>query len=155
MRGQGPGANGLLCPTCSGDSFSERTAFKTVSEPLLGSPSAAVVVDIKNCNRCGVDLPTVRGKRKYALLSAKRLSAIVADLEEAQRINSEMQALLDTMEKRSQSLLAEVDRCRADGEVSVIEERIAALEAETDGLEERRAQLVQILDTIASRAPAA
>jgi predicted RNase H-like nuclease (RuvC/YqgF family) len=145
----------LLCPTCSGDNFSERTAFKTVSEPLLGSPSASVVVDIKNCNRCGVDVPTVRGKRQYALLSEKRLSALVADLEEAQRINSEMQGLLDTMEKRSQSLLAEVERCRADGEMSAIEEKITALEEETEGLDERRARLAEILDMLASRAPAA
>jgi hypothetical protein len=152
---QRPGAGGLLCPGCNGDSFTEKTSFKTTSEPVLGTTSANVIIDLMSCQRCGADLPAVRGKRRYSLLSDKKLSSLVADLEEAQRINSEMQGLLDMMERRFQNLSIEIERCRAEGEVSIMETRVAALEEETDGLETRRARLAEILDMMASRIPAA
>ncbi len=59
------------------------------------------------------------------------------------------------MARRSQSLGAEIERCKAEGEISVMKERVAALEAETDGLEGRRARLAKTLQSIASRMPAA
>jgi hypothetical protein len=144
----------MLCPSCSGDSFSERSSFETASEPLLGAASTYVTVDLMNCNRCGADIPAVRGRRHYAVVSEKRLSALVADLEEAKRINSETQALLDKLVGRSQKLSAEVERCRAEAEVSVMEAKVAALEAETRGLEGRRARLAKTLELVASRIPA-
>lgn len=148
-------ASGLLCPNCNGDSFAERSSFKTASEPLLGAASTTVVVDLMSCKRCGADIPAVRGRRNYTLVSDKKLSALVADLEEAQRINSEMQGLIDAMAKRSQSLVAEIERCKAEGEISVMKVKVAALEAETDGLEQRRARLAETLEVVASRIPAA
>jgi hypothetical protein len=149
------GAGGMVCPSCNGDSFTERSSFKTASEPILGSASSDVIVDLMNCTRCGADIPAVRGRRSYTLVADKKLSALVADLEEAQRINSEMQGLLDNMAKRSQILSKEIERCRAQGEIKVMEEKAAVLEAETDGLEERRARLARTLESIASRMPAA
>jgi len=149
------GSGGMVCPSCSGDSFTERSSFKTASEPILGSASSGVIIDLMNCTRCGADIPAVRGRRSYTLVTDKKLSTLVADLEEAQRINSEMQGLIDTMARRSQSLGAEIERCRREGEISVMRERVAALEAETDGLEGRRARLANTLQSIASRMPAA
>lgn len=151
---QGPGASDLSCPSCKGDDFAERSSFRTNSEPLLGAVSTNVIVDLMSCNRCGADLPVVRGRRRYTLVSKQRLTTLVADLEEAQRINSEMQGLLDMLARRSQTLSAEIERCRAEGEISVVEGRIAALEAETDGLEGRRTRLAKTLDLMASRVPA-
>ena len=146
---------GMVCPSCNGDSFTERSSFKTASEPLLGLASTYVVVDLMNCTRCGADTPAVRGRRSYTLVPDKKLSEVLADLEETQRINSEMQRAVDKMTIRSQSLSAEMERCRAQGEVSVMEERVAALKEETDGLEERRARLAKALELMASRTPAA
>ncbi len=143
------------CPSCGGNDFSERSSFKTASEPLLGAVSTSVTVDLMSCNRCGVDIPAVRGRQHYAVVSEKKLSALVADLEEAKRINSETQGLLDRLASRSQSLSAEVEKCRAEGEISVMEERVAALEAETEGLEARRARLARTLESAASRIPVA
>ena len=154
-RRLGPGAGGLVCPSCNGDSFNERSSFKTGSEPILGSASNDVIVDLMSCTRCGADIPAVRGRRSYTLVTDKKLSALVADLDEAKRINSEMQALIDTMARRSHSLVAEIERCRAEGEISVMKERVTALEAVTDGLEERRARLAKALEIVASRIPAA
>jgi hypothetical protein len=154
-RSLGPGSRGLLCPSCKGDSFVERNSFKTASEPVLGAASSIVIVDLMNCKRCGADMPAVRGRRNYTLIGDKKLSALLADLEEARRINSEMQGLHDKMSRRSQSLSAEIERCRQEGEVSVMKTRVTALEAETDGLEVRRARLAKILESIASRMPAA
>ncbi len=151
-RSQGPG--GLLCPSCNGDSFAERSSFKTTSEPVLGAASTNVVVDIMSCERCGVDIPAVRGRRRYTLVSDQKLSALLAELEEAHRLNSEMQGLLDALARRAQTLGAEIERCRAQGEISVMEARVAALEAETGGMEERRARLAKTLDLMASRIPA-
>jgi len=145
----------LTCPSCNGDSFDERSSFKTTSEPVLGALSTGVFVDLMSCKRCGADLPAVRGRRRYSLVSEEKLSALVADLEEARRINSEMQGLLDMMATRSQSLSEQIERCRADGEISVMEARVAALEAETDGMEGRRTRLAKTLDLMASRIPAA
>ncbi|HVC27393.1 MAG TPA: hypothetical protein VND40_04460, partial [Nitrososphaerales archaeon] len=85
------GSGSLLCPSCSGDSFVERSSFKTASEPVLGAASTSVTIDLMNCKRCGADMPAVRGRRNYTLISDKKLSAFLADLEEAQRTNSEMQ----------------------------------------------------------------
>ncbi|MGH9918723.1 MAG: hypothetical protein ACRD6W_07640 [Nitrososphaerales archaeon] len=149
------GAGGMVCPNCNGDSFTERSSFKTASEPVLGSASSGVIIDLMNCTRCGADIPAVRGRRSYTLITDKKLSSLVADFEEAQRTNSEMNGLLGTMERRSQSLTEEIERCRVLGEVSVMEERVAALKAETDGLEERRSRLAETVASIASRMPAA
>jgi len=112
------------------------------------------MVDLMSCKRCGADIPAVRGRRNYMLVGDKKLSALLADLEEAQRINSEMEALIDTMTKRSRSLSAEIERCKEEGEVSFMEVRAAALKAETDGLEARRARLAKTLELVASRAAA-
>jgi len=154
-RSLGRGSGGLVCPSCQGDAFVERSSFKTASEPVLGAASNGVIIDLMNCTRCGADMPAVRGRRSYTLISDKKLSAFLADLEEAQRINNEMQALVDKMARRSQSLGAEIERCRAQGEIMAMKERVAALEAETDGLEGRRARLAEMLQSIASRIPAA
>ena len=153
-RGIGPGSRGLVCPSCGGDGFVERSSFKTDTEPVLGSASTTVVIDLMNCKRCGADMPAVRGRRSYALVGEKKLSSILAELEEARRTNSQMRALVDTMAKRSQGLSMDIERCRAEGEVSVMRTRVAALEEETDGLEERRARLAKALESIASRMPA-
>jgi len=147
-------ASGLLCPNCNGDSFAERSSFKTASEPILGSASAAVIVDLMSCKRCGADIPAVRGKRNYMLVGDKKLSALLADLEEAQRNNSEMQGLIDTMARRSQGLSAEIQRSRNEGELLVMEAKVAALKAQTDSLEGRKARLAKTLEMVASRAPA-
>lgn len=143
----------LLCPNCNGDSFAERSSFKTASEPILGSTSSPVIVDLMSCKRCGADIPAVRGKRNYMLVGDKKLSSLLADLEEAQRINSEMQNLIDTMARRSQSLSAEIERSRKEGELLVMEAKVAALKAQTESLEGRRARLARTLETVASRAP--
>ena len=154
-RSFGPGSASLVCPGCKGDSFNERSSFRTATEPVLGAASTGVVIDLMNCKRCGADMPAVRGRRSYILIGEKKLSAILTELEEAQRANSEMQALADKMARRSQSLGREIESCRAEGEVSVMKTRVAALEEETDGLEARRARLAKTLQSIASRMPTA
>jgi hypothetical protein len=153
-RSLSPGSASLVCPSCGGDGFTERISFKTASEPVLGSASTGVIIDLMNCKRCGADMPAVRGRRSYTLIGDKKLSSILADLEEAQRTNSEMQALVDKMAKRSQSLGREIERCRTEGEVSVMRTKVAGLEAETGSLEDRRARLARTLESIASRMPA-
>jgi hypothetical protein len=144
----------LLCPNCNGDSFAEGSSFKTASEPILGTASSPVIVDLMSCKRCGADIPAVRGRRNYMLVGDNKLSALLADLEEAQRINSEMQGLFDTMARRSQSLSAEIERSRKEGELLVMEAKVAALKAQTDSLEGRKARLAKTMAIIASRAAA-
>jgi hypothetical protein len=144
----------MLCPNCNGDSFAERSSFKTASEPILGTASSPVIVDLMNCRRCGADIPAVRGKRNYLLVGDNKLSALLADLEEAQRVNSEMQGVIDKMARRSQSLSAEIERSRKEGELLVMEAKVAALKAQTDSLEGRKARLAKTLETMASSATA-
>ncbi len=144
---------GLLCPGCNGNGFSERSSFKTASEPLLGAGPATIVVDLMNCTQCGLDFPAVRGRRHYALVGKEKLASLLADLEEAKRIDSEMRGLLDTRLRRSQELTAEVERCRAKGEVSVLEARVSTLESQTESLSERRDRLAKTLQVIAARTP--
>lgn len=146
-------AGSLLCPSCGGDNFAERSSFKTASEPLLGAASSTVVVDLMNCKRCGTDFPTVRGRRRYTLVGREKLSALLSDLEEVTRRNSEVQGLVDTMARRSQGLSAEIERSKARAEISVMEARVAALEASTAGLEARRDRLARVLEVVASIAP--
>ena len=59
------------------------------------------------------------------------------------------------MARRSHNIAVEIERCKAEGEISVMKERVTALESETDGLEERRARLAKALELVASRIPAA
>lgn len=155
FRNQGPGADSLLCPTCNGDSLSERSSFRTTSEPVLGTASVNVIVDLMSCKRCGAELPAVRGRRRFALVSEEKLSALLADLEETQRANSEMNGLVDSLTRRAQTLGAEIETCRAEGDISVIEEKVTALEAETDSMEVRRARLAKTLALMASKIPSA
>jgi hypothetical protein len=132
----------LLCPNCNGDSFAEGSSFKTASEPILGTASSPVIVDLMSCKRCGADIPAVRGRRNYMLVGDNKL------------INSEMQGLFDTMARRSQSLSAEIERSRKEGELLVMEAKVAALKAQTDSLEGRKARLAKTMAIIASRAAA-
>lgn len=150
-----PGAPGLVCPSCQGAEFSERSSFKTTSEPLLGAEATSVIVDLMTCKRCGADLPAVRGRKRYSLVGSERLAAIVADLEEARRRSAEMEGLIVTMTRRSQSIEVEIERSRAKGEVDVLEQRVASLESETAGLQGRRDQLVRTLELVAAKIPAA
>ncbi|MDG7005897.1 MAG: hypothetical protein JRM86_03075 [Nitrososphaerota archaeon] len=150
---RGPGG-GLVCPSCSGSEFSERSSFKTTTEPLMGAESAGVTVDLMSCKRCGADLPAVRGRKRYSLVGQEKLAAMVADLEEAKRVNSEMESLADTMAKRSQGVIVETEKARVKGELSVIQSRVSALETETQGLEARRDRLAKTVATIASRVAA-
>lgn len=145
------GAGGLICPSCSGSEFSERSSFKSTTEPLLGAESTGVTVDLMSCKRCGADLPAVRGRKRYSLVGKEKLATMVADLEEAKRINLEMESLIDTMAKRAQGIIAETDRCRVRGEASVIQAKISALETETEGLEARRDRLAKTVAVIAAR----
>ena len=154
VRSAGSSAVGLACPSCNGEEFTERSSFRTASEPLLGAVSTGVTVDLMSCKRCGADLPAVRGRRRYTLVGGEKLASILADLEEAKRINSEMEQLIDAMAKRSSSLSIEIERCRAQGEISVMRQRVASLEAETGGMEATRARLAETLELMASRIPA-
>jgi chaperonin cofactor prefoldin len=117
----------------------------------MGAESAGVTVDLMSCKRCGADLPAVRGRKRYSLVGQEKLAAMVADLEEAKRVNSEMESLADTMAKRSQGVIVETEKARVKGELSVIQSRVSALETETQGLEARRDRLAKTVATIASR----
>ena len=145
----------MLCPRCNGDSFTEHSSFKTSSEPLLGAASANVIIDLMSCKRCGTDIPAVRGKKQFALVSKEKLASLVAELQEAQQVNSEIQSKLQVMEKRSASLDADIVRCRAEGEVTVLEEKVAGLETANNSLEATRARLAETLRVLDSRIPAA
>jgi hypothetical protein len=144
----------MLCPSCNGDSFTERSSFKTASEPVFDAASTGVIIDLMSCKRCGHDLPAVRGRRHYTLVSQEKLTSLFSDLGETKRINSERQRLLDAMAKRFQTLNAEIERCRAAGERSVLGAKVSALEAQTRGMEERRARLAEALEFLASKIPA-
>jgi septal ring factor EnvC (AmiA/AmiB activator) len=149
------GAGALTCPSCKGNEFTERSSFSTKSEPLLGADSASVVVDLMNCKRCGADLPAVRGRRRYTLLSDEKLATIMADLEESKRISSQMGQTIASMTRRSQELSAEIESVNSRGELMVIRERISSMEAETDGLQARRDLLARTLELVASSIPPA
>lgn len=144
----------MLCPSCNGDDLTERTSLRSTSEPLSGAVAKAVVIDLMSCRRCGAEVPTVRGKRRYELVPKGKLSGLLTELEEARQKNSVVLEQLDGTMKRSQSLAAEIERLNAQGEVTIMEERVAKLEYETKGLEGRRAKLREAVDLIASKIPA-
>lgn len=144
----------MLCPSCNGDSFTERSSFKTASEPVFDAPSTDVTIDLMGCRRCSLDIPAVRGKRHYTLVSKEKLTALFSDLDEAKRVSSERLGLLDAMAKRFQSLNAEIERFRAAGERSVLGARVSALEAQTQSMEERRVRLAEALKFLSSKIPA-
>ncbi len=124
------------------------------SEPLLGAASEAVIIDLMSCKRCGTDIPAVRGKRRYALLSREKLSQLGKEMQEARSVDAQMQERLAAMEERSHALDREIERCRTEGEISALEERVSALERENRGLEEKRAQLAETLEYLTNRLPA-
>ena len=145
----------MLCPSCNGDSFTERSSFKTASEPVFDAASSGVIIDLMSCKRCGHDLPAVRGRRHYTLVSQEKLTSLFSDLDEAKRVNSDKQGLVDAMAKRFKSLSAEIEKSRAEGELSVLGARVSALEAQTQSMDERRARLAEALEFLASKIPAA
>lgn len=149
-RWAGPGAGPLLCPGCNGNQFSERSSFKTASEPVLGAPSIGVEIDLMNCARCGVEFPAVRGRRLYALVAPDKLQSLLADLEQAKRTNAEMERLLATMTRRSQGIEAQIADAKDAGTISVLQAKVARMESETRGLEERRDRLAQALESVAA-----
>ncbi len=145
----------LLCPSCKQDTLAQRSSFKTDTEPLFDEASKTVIVDLMSCTHCGVDIPTVRGRRSYVLFQRAKLSGLLTELKELRQRNFEMTEQLDGMERRSQRIAAEVERVRAEGEISLVEGRIASLESEMGGLEGRRDKLLSAVNAMASRAPRA
>jgi hypothetical protein len=151
---RGLGSGPMLCPSCNGDSFTERSSFKTASEPVFDAPSTGVTIDLMSCKRCGLDIPAVRGRRHYTLVSHEKLAALFSDLDDAKRVNSDMERLLGAKAKRLQGLSAETEECREAGELSVLGARVSALEAQTRRMEERRARLAGALEFLSSKIPA-
>jgi chromosome segregation ATPase len=103
------------------------------------------------CERCGINFPSIRGRRKYTLVPPEKLSGLMAELEEAKRRNSEMLGSVKLAEKRSRSLAAEIEKFKVRSEVSSLERRIGSLESENQGLELRRTRLREAIELIASR----
>lgn len=148
-----PAASKLACPKCGEADFAERASFKTTTEALMGAPSVGVIVDLMNCKRCGFDLPTVRGRRRYMLVEDAKLAGLQADLEDERRRSASAEEQVVMLEKRAKRMELEIERTRARGEVSVIEERVAALESETAAMEERKAKLSSVVNLMASWIP--
>jgi len=146
-------ASKLACPTCGEADFAERASFKTSTEALLGAPSVGVIVDLMNCKRCGFDLPTVRGRRRYVLVEDSKLAGLQAELDDEKRRSTSAQVQIDALENRAKRMELEIERTRARGEVSVIEEKVAALESETAAMEERKAKLTEVVNLMASWIP--
>jgi hypothetical protein len=99
----------MPCPNCNGGSLTERSSFKAVAEPVEGAAPTTVTVDLMGCERCAINFPSIRGRRKYTLVPPEKLSGLMAELEEARRRNSEMLGNVKLVEKRSRSLAAEIE----------------------------------------------
>jgi hypothetical protein len=141
----------MPCPNCNGGSLTERSSFKAVAEPVEGAAPTTVTVDLMGCERCGISFPSIRGRRKYTLVPPKKLSSLMAELEEAKQRNSEMLGNVKLVEKRSRSLAAEIEEFKLRSEISSLERRMGALESENKGLELRRTRLRETIELIASR----
>ena len=140
----------MPCPNCKDDRPTERGRFKTITSPIESGGPTTVLVDLLTCQRCGMDYPQIRGKKRYVLIPSGKLSSLMADLEGARRTNSEMSAQLEAMERRSQSLAAEVESTRVQGEIATMESRVGAVESQTRSLELRRAKLREAIETISA-----
>ncbi|HVB95766.1 MAG TPA: hypothetical protein VND41_04095 [Nitrososphaerales archaeon] len=141
----------MPCPNCSGASLTERSSFKAVAEPVEGAAPTTVTVDLMGCERCAINFPSIRGRRKYTLVPPQKLSTLMAELEEAKQRNSEILGSVKLMEKRSHSLAAEIEDFKLRSEISSLERRIGGLESENKGLELRRTRLRETIELIASR----
>lgn len=140
----------MTCPNCKDENAAERGRFKTTTSPIEGAPSATVMVDLLTCARCGMDYPVVRGKKRYVLVLSGKLSSLMTDLEGARQTNSEMSTRLEAMQKQFESLTAEVENVRAQGEIATMASRVGALESETKSLELRRERLREAIETVAA-----
>jgi len=140
----------MPCPNCNGDSLTERSSFKTVTEAIEGAAPTTVTVDLMSCERCAINFPSIRGRKKYTLVPPEKLSSLVAELEEARQRNAEMLGNVRLMEKRSHGLAAEIEEFKIGSEISSMERRIAALESDNKGLELRRTRLREAIDLMAS-----
>jgi len=148
-----PAAGRLACPKCGDADFAERASFKAATEPLMGAPSSTVAVDVMSCKRCGYDLPTVRGKRKFVLVQDDKLAGIQSELEGERKRCSDFEREIDSMVHKVNRIQAEIERTAARGVVSAIEARVTALESENAKLEERKARLAAAIELISTRIP--
>jgi hypothetical protein len=140
----------MPCPNCNGGSLAERSSFKTVAEPVEGAAPTTVTVDLMACERCATNFPSIRGRKKYALVPPEKLSSLMAELEEARNLNLEMSGSLKLLESKSQSLSAEIEEFKLRSEISFMEGRIGALESENRGLQLRKTRLREAIDLMAS-----
>ena len=141
----------MPCPNCNGGGLTERSSFKAVAEPVEGAAPTTVTVDLMSCERCAINFPSIRGRRKYTLVPPQKLSSLMAELEEAKQRNSEMSGSVKLMEKRSNDLATEIEDFKLRSEISSLERRIGSLESENKGLELRRTRLREVVESIASR----
>lgn len=151
MPRAGLGATDLPCPNCNGADLTERSSFRAVAEPVEGAAPTTVTVDLMGCERCAINFPSIRGRRKYSLVPPQRLSSLMTELEEAKKRNSEMSGGVKMMEKRSRDLAAEIEEFKLQDEISSLERRVGSLESETKGLELRRTRLREAVELTASR----
>jgi len=140
----------MACPNCKDDHPAERGRFKTATSPIERGASATVLVDLLTCQKCGMDYPQIRGKKRYVLVLSGKLSSLMADLDGARQTNSEMSSRLEAMERRAQTLAAEVESVRVEGEIATMRSKVEAIESETKRLELRRAKLREAIETIAA-----
>ena len=143
----------LACPKCGEGEFAERASFKAATEALMGAPSVGVIVDLMNCKRCGFDLPTVRGRKRYVLIEDAKLAGFQNQLEDERKRSQLTEQQIEELGRRAKRMEVEIDRTRARGEISAMEERLAALESQTKAMEERKAKLGELVTLMASWVP--
>src|SRR5690349_18457035 len=102
----------MECPSCKSHDLAPKGSFRSQAEPVGESPSAVVVVEMLTCNGCQLEFPSLRGGRRYTLVTSTSFSNLLkerGELEEKQATATIRLNELDTKWRDVQTEIARIE----------------------------------------------
>lgn len=141
----------MNCPNCKSRDLSINSSFTTKAEAVGESSPTTVVVEVLSCGSCDLQFPSVRGARKYTLVSSASLGKLQKERRDYEEEKVSIIGRLEEMERKRLELGEEVERVKMKSEIDLLRERIEFAESDVTGLKARRTELNEALCAIDAR----
>lgn len=139
------------CPACKSRDLVSKGSFRTQAEPVGESAPSAVIVQMLTCNGCQLEFPTIRGARKYTLVTSTSFESLLKLRTELEQQRTAATEQLDDLDLRRGELEEEIERSKVEREIDLLRMRIGIAESGVTRLSERRAKLNEVLGAMAAR----
>jgi hypothetical protein len=142
------------CPKCGSRRIAPARGFEAVAEPASGSAhTPPVKVSIGQCEKCGVEFPTIVSRKKYLLAPAVELEKVRQAMERLKSENQEMNFTMKEIVTKEEELRSSIDKVRSEGEMKILERRYEVLTENVSYLRSEKERLARLASILSLAAP--